>query len=101
MATVDEERKGVNFSGTVILGIDPDAGEALSFRDFLIEDYKGELTANLATDGNITKSIDLGELDHKSPSFKLPIPQGTDTSPYNTVVLSDKKSQKKILTIDL
>ena len=101
MATVHEERKGVTFSGTVILGLDPDAGEAVSFRDFLIEDYKGELTANLATDGDITKSIDLGELDHKSPNFKLPIPLGTDTRPYNTVVLSDKKSKKKILTIDL
>ena len=101
MATVDEERKGATFSGTVMLGIDPEGGEALSFRDFLFEDYKGELTAYLATDGNITKSIDLGELDHKNPSFRLPIPLGTDTSPYNTVVLSDKKSKKKILTIDL
>jgi hypothetical protein len=55
----------------------------------------------LATDGDITKSIDLGELDHKNPNFRLPIPLGTDTSPYNTVVLSDKKSKKKILTIDL
>ena len=101
MATVDEERKGATFSGTVILGIDDEGGKVVSFRDFLIEDYKGELTANLATDGDITKSIDLGELDHKSPSFKLPIPLGTDTSPYNTVVLSDKKSKKKILTINL
>ncbi|MBD1924089.1 hypothetical protein H6F77_23900 [Microcoleus sp. FACHB-831] len=103
MATVDEERKGATFSGTVILGIDPDAGEALFFRDFLIEDYKGELTAYLATDGDITKSIDLGELDdhNKSHIFSLPIPLGTDTSPYNTVVLSDKKSKKKILTINL
>lgn len=101
MATVDEERKGATFSGTVIIGIDPDSGEAVSFRDFLIEGYKGELTANLATDGDTTKSIDLGELDHKSPTFRLPIPPGTDTSPYNTVVLSDKKSQKKILTINL
>ncbi|MGB3208107.1 MAG: hypothetical protein WBB28_24250 [Crinalium sp.] len=88
-------------SGTVILGIDEDGGKVVSFRDFLIEDYKGEITANLATDGDITKSIDLGELDHKSPSFKLPIPLLTDTSPYNTVVLSDKKSHKKILTINL
>ena len=48
------------------------------------------LTAYLATDGDITKSIDLGELDHKSPSFKLPTPLGTDTLPYNTVVLSDQ-----------
>jgi hypothetical protein len=101
MATVDEERKGATFSGTVILGIAPEAGEVLFFRDFLIEDYKGELTASLATDGDITKSIDLGELDHKSPTFGLPIPLGTDTSPYNTVVLSDKKSKKIILTIDL
>jgi citrate synthase len=101
MATVDEERKGVTFSGTVILGIDPEGGEAVSFRGFLIEDYKGELTAYLATDGDIKKSIDLGELDHKNPSFRLPIPPGTDTSPYNTVVLSDKKSKKKILTINL
>ena len=101
MATVDEERKGATFSGTVILGIDPDAGVAVAFKDFLIEDYKGELTANLATDGDITKSIDLGELDHKRPSFSLPIPLGTDTSSYNTVVLSDKKSKEKILTINL
>lgn len=102
MATVHEEEKGATFSGTVILGIDVEgAGEVLFFRDFLIEDYKGELTAYLATDGDIRKSIDLGELDHKNPSFRLPIPLGTDTSPYNTVVLSDKKSKKKILTINL
>ncbi|MEG4810261.1 hypothetical protein QUA82_20975 [Microcoleus sp. F8-D3] len=102
MATVDEEEKGATFSGTVILAIDVEgAGEVLFFRDFLIEDYKGELTAYLATDGNITKSIDLGPLKHKSNSFKLPIPLGTDTSPYNTVVLRDEKSKKKIVTIDL
>ena len=101
MATVDEEQKGATFSGTVILAIDVEGGEVLFFRDFLIEDYQGELTAYLATDGNITKSIDLGELKHKSGSFKLPIPLGTDTSPYNTVVLRDEKSQKKIVTIEL
>jgi len=102
MATVDEEEKGATFSGTVILGIDVEgAGEVLFFRDFLIEDYKGELTAYLATDGNITKGIDLGTLKHKSNSFKLPIPLGTDTSPYNTVVLRDEKSKKKVVTIKL
>lgn len=101
MATVDEEQKGATFSGTVILAIDTEAGEVVFFRDFLIEDYKGELTAYLATDGNITKSIDLGELKHKSGSFKLPIPLGTDTSPYNTLVLRDEKSKKKIVTIEL
>jgi hypothetical protein len=101
MATVDEEQKGATFSGTVILAIDIEAGEVVFFRDFLIEDYKGELTAYLATDGNITKSIDLGELKHKSGSFKLPIPMGTDTSPYNTLVLRDEKSKKKIVTIEL
>lgn len=101
MAKVDEERKGATFSGTVILGLDPEGGEVVFFRNFLIEDYKGELTANLATDGDIRKSIDLGELNRQSPSFRLPIPLGTDTSPYNTVVLSDKKSKKKVLTIAL
>ncbi|PSB53552.1 hypothetical protein C7B67_02725 [filamentous cyanobacterium Phorm 6] len=101
MATVDEEQKGATFSGTVILAIDSEGGEVVFFRDFLIENYKGELTAYLATDGNITKSIDLGELKHKSSSFKLPIPLGTDTSPYNTVVLRDEKSKKKIVTINL
>jgi hypothetical protein len=101
MATVDEEQKGAKFSGTVILAIDSEGGEVVFFRDFLIEDYKGEFTAYLATDGNIAKSIDLGELKHKSGSFKLPIPLGTDTSPYNTVVLRDEKSKKKVVTIDL
>ena len=102
MATVDEEQKGATFSGTVILAIDSEqGGEVVFFRDFLIEDYKGELTAYLATDGNITKGIDLGALKHKSGSFKLPIPLGTDTSPYNTVVLRDEKSKKKIVTIKL
>jgi hypothetical protein len=101
MATVDEEQKGATFSGTVILAIDIEAGEVVFFKDFLIEDYKGELTAYLATDGNITKSIDLGEIKHKSGSFKLPIPLGTDTSPYNTLVLRDEKSKKKIVTIEL
>ncbi|MBE9094730.1 hypothetical protein [Tychonema sp. LEGE 07203] len=101
MATVDEEKKGAAFSGTVILAMDAEGGEVVFFRDFLIEDYQGELTAYLATDGNLTKSIDLGELKHKVPSFKMPIPMGTDTSPYNTVVLRDEKSKKKILTIDL
>ena len=101
MATVDEEQKGAKFSGTVILAIDTEAGEVVFFRDFLIEDYQGELTAYLATDGNIAKSIDLGELKHNTSTFKLPIPLGTDTSPYNTVVLRDEKSKKKIVTIEL
>ena len=102
MATVDEEQKGATFSGTVILAIDAEeGGEVVFFRDFLIEDYKGELTAYLGTDGNITKGIDLGPLKQKSDSFKLPIPLGTDTSPYNTVVLRDEKSKKKIVTIEL
>ena len=70
MATVDEERKGTTFSGTVILGIDPEAGEALFFRDFLIEDYKGELTACLATDGDIKKSIDAGCSGHLTKPIK-------------------------------
>lgn len=101
MATVDEEQKGATFSGTVILAIDVEGGEVVFFKDFLIEDYQGELTAYLATDGNITKSIDLGKLKHKSGSFKMPIPLGTDTSPYNTVVLRDEKSKKKLVTIEL
>lgn len=101
MATVDEEQKGATFSGTVILAIDIEAGEVVFFKDFLIEDYQGELTAYLATDGNITKSINLGEIKHKSHTFKLPIPLGTDTSPYNTVVLRDEKSKIKVLTIYL
>ncbi len=36
MATVDEERTGATFSGTVILGIDPEGGAVVFFRDILI-----------------------------------------------------------------
>lgn len=33
MATVDEERKGATFSGTVILGIHPEGGQVVLFSD--------------------------------------------------------------------
>ncbi|MBW4621577.1 MAG: hypothetical protein KME17_19720 [Cyanosarcina radialis HA8281-LM2] len=100
MGTVDEEESG-KVQGTVILGIDPEGGKVVFFEDFSIEGSPKDTVAYLAEDGNLNKSIELGELKEKSGSFRLPLPEGTDTIPYNTVVLRSKSSKKKIATIEL
>lgn len=101
MGNVDEEESSVVVHGTVILGIDPERGEAVLFKDFEIANSQVKLSAYLATDGNLNKSLELGELKEDRGTFKMPIPLGTDTSPYNTVVLRDVKTKKKVAVIEL
>lgn len=101
MGTIEEEEKDISMQGTVILGIDPDAGQVVFFRDISIEGEDATLTAYLATDGNLNKSLELGELKAMSGSFNLPVPFGTDTTPYNTVIIRNPKSKKKMAVIEL
>lgn len=101
MGNVDEEESSVVVHGTVILGIDPERGEAVLFRDFALTNSQVKLSAYLATDGNLNKSLELGELKEHRDTFTMPIPLGTDTSPYNTVVLRDVKTKKKVAVIEL
>lgn len=101
MGNVDEEESSVVVHGTVILGIDPEGGEAVLFKDLQVTNSKAKLSVYLATDGNLNKSLELGELKEDRGTVKMPIPLGTDTSPYNTVVLRDEKSKKKVAVIEL
>jgi hypothetical protein len=101
MGNVDEEESSIVVHGTAILGIDPEGGSALLFKDLEVTNSKVKLSAYLATDGNLHKSIELGELKEDRGTVKMPIPLGTDTSPYNTVVLRDEKSKKKVAVIEL
>lgn len=101
MGNIDEEESSVVTHGTAILGIDPDGGEALLFKDLKVTNSQVKLIAYLATDGNLNKSIELGELKENRGTVKIAIPLGTDTSPYNTVVLRDEKSKKKVAVIEL
>jgi hypothetical protein len=101
MGNVDEEESSVVAHGTVILGIDPEGGEAVLFRDLEVTNSKVKLIAYLAIDGNLNKSIELGELKGSMGTAKSTVPLGTDTSPYNTVVLRDEKSKKKVAVIEL
>jgi len=101
MGNVDEEESSVVTHGTVILGIDPEGGEAVVFKDLEVTNSKVKLSAYLAIDGNLNKSIELGELTGNMGNVKSAVPLGTDTSPYNTVVLRDQKSKKKVAVIEL
>ncbi|MBE9119946.1 MULTISPECIES: hypothetical protein [Microcoleaceae] len=101
MGNVDEEESSVVAHGTAILGIDPEGGEAVLFKDLEVTNSKVKLSAYLAIDGNLNKSIELGELTGTMGTVKSAVPLGTDTSPYNTVVLRDQKSKKKVAVIEL
>ncbi|MCU0542312.1 MAG: hypothetical protein MUE44_08980 [Oscillatoriaceae cyanobacterium Prado104] len=101
MGNIDEEESSVVVHGTAILGIDPDGGSAVLFKDFELTNSQVKLSAYLATDGNLNKSLELGELKEHRETFTMSIPLGTDTSPYNTVVLRDAKSKKKVAVIEL
>ena len=101
MGNIDEEESSVVVHGTAILGIDPEAGSALLFKDLEVTNSQVKLSVYLATDGNLNKSIELGELKEDRGTVKMAIPLGTDTSPYNTVVLRDAKSKKKVAVIEL
>jgi hypothetical protein len=80
--------------GTVILAIDPDAGEVVFFKDLV--GNLPEATVYLTADGDMERSVCLGELKQTGMDFRLPVPFGMDTTPYNTVVVLDKKSEKNI-----
>ncbi|MBD2579941.1 hypothetical protein [Oscillatoria sp. FACHB-1406] len=101
MGTIEEEEKDISMQGKVILGIDPDGGRVVFFRDIDIETEDTKLTAYLATDGNLNKSLELGELKAMNGSFNLPVPDGIDTAPYNTVIIRNPKSKKKMAVVEL
>ncbi|MDY7014863.1 MAG: hypothetical protein SVX43_14915 [Cyanobacteriota bacterium] len=87
------EGKGdTTLQGTVILAIDPEAGEVLFFKDVVGE--LPESTVYLAAEGDRERSICLGELKKSSGNFRMPVPFGMDTTPYNTVLVLDKESEK-------
>lgn len=86
--------------GTIILGIDPNGGEAVHFKNLQIEGVS-ESTVYLAADGDLERSICLGELKESSGTFKMPVPLGTNTMPYNTVVIQDKSSEDNIAVVYL
>ncbi|MDY6781849.1 MAG: hypothetical protein SW833_04730 [Cyanobacteriota bacterium] len=94
------EGKGdTTLQGTVILSVDPEGGEVVFFKN-VVGDLP-ESTVYLAADGNKEHSICLGELKLNAGNYRMPVPLGTNTSPYNTVLVLDKKSEKDIAFVQL
>lgn len=86
--------------GTIVLGIDPDGGEALHFRNLRMEG-EPESTVYLAANEDLDRSLCLGDLTQHSGTFKMPIPMGTNTGPYNTVIIQDKSSEENLAVVRL
>jgi hypothetical protein len=71
----------------------------LSFKDFETSANASELHAFLTINGNLEKRpIDLGKLPQTSGAFDLSVPEGTDISLFNTVVLRDPESGETVGT---
>lgn len=90
-----EGTKDKTIQGTIVLAIDPDAGEVVFFKDIQMGDVSA-LKVYLAANRDLERSICLGELKQTSGSFRMSVPFGMDTTPYNTVVIQDKKSERDI-----
>ncbi|MBE9116741.1 hypothetical protein IQ249_12605 [Lusitaniella coriacea LEGE 07157] len=95
-----ESQEEQRVRGTIVLGIDPDGGEAVHFKNLQIDDAS-ESTVYLAADADLERSLCLGELKQSSGTFKMPVPFGTNTMPYNTVVIQDKSSEESIAVVYL
>ncbi|MBU6230684.1 MAG: hypothetical protein KGQ93_13490 [Cyanobacteria bacterium REEB459] len=72
------------YIGAAVIG----AATTLSFRDFVASAETMPLRAVLTINGNLKKrQIDLGYLPSDAACFDLAVPDGTDISLFNTVVL--------------
>lgn len=60
-----------------------------------------ESTVYLAADGNKERSVCLGDLKLNAGNHRMPVPFGMDTTPYNAVMVLDKKSEKEIAFVQL
>jgi hypothetical protein len=83
------------YIGAAIVG----ASITLSFKDFATSADASELHAYLTINGKVEKRpIDLGRIPQTSGAFDLAVPDGTDISLYNTVVLRDPESGQTVGT---
>lgn len=71
----------------------------LSFKDFNTSAEASDLAALLTINGNLAKRpIDLGPLPQTSGAFDLAVPDGTDISLFNTVVIRIAGSETTVGT---
>ncbi len=72
------------YIGAAVIG----CSTTLSFKNFVTSAEAMPLSALLTINGNLNKRyIDLGSLPDTRDSFELQVPDGTDISLFNTVVL--------------
>ena len=71
----------------------------LSFKDFATSSTAEVLEAYLTINGNMEKRhIALGTLPENSGAFDLSVPDGTDISLFNTVVIREAGGENTIAT---
>lgn len=78
--------KSTGYIGAAIVG----TSITLSFKDFETSSDAESLEGFLTINGNMSKRhIDLGVLPNTSGAFDLSVPDGTDISLFNTVVIRE------------
>ncbi|PSR17479.1 hypothetical protein C8255_12425 [filamentous cyanobacterium CCP3] len=83
------------YVGAAIVG----SSITLSLKDFTIAAENDRLEAFLTINGNLAKRhIALGPLPQTSGAFDLPVPEGTDISLFNTLVIRPLGSDTTVAT---
>ncbi len=83
------------YIGAAIIG----TGVTLSFKNFETSSTADALEGFLTINGNMEKRhIDLGVLPQTSGAFDLSVPDGTDISLFNTVVLREAGTETTVGT---
>ncbi|MGB3311007.1 MAG: hypothetical protein WBG32_24370 [Nodosilinea sp.] len=86
------------YVGAAIVG----SSITLSLKDFTTAAEDGTLEAFLTINGNMAKrSIALGPLPQTSGAFDLSVPEGTDISLFNTLVICPVGSETRVATAAL
>lgn len=82
-------------SGEVTITSDDDSGINLQFKDLQLEQVL-DPRAYLTVDGDLNNSLPAGKLPQSEGTFSMMIAAGADISPYNTLIIRDRKSKTDI-----
>lgn len=89
-------------SGNVSVAVFGGGTAAIAFRDLNLNGTTTSPHAYLAINGNLSRrTIDLGSLPQDTGSFEMPVPNGTDLSLFNTVILHCQEQNVGLGVADL